>query len=49
MVDLVDDRKALTHFLNKVLVLDKDALIVLMLERLAFQFCLASTYSRYAP
>ena len=29
MVDLVDDRKALTHLLDEVLVLDEDAPIVL--------------------
>ena len=32
MVDLVDDQKALTHLLDKVLVLEEDAPIVLALD-----------------
>ena len=37
MVDLVDNRKALTHLLDKVLVLDEDAPIVLALEKTGVQ------------
>ena len=37
MVDLVDNQKALTHLLNKVLVLDEDAPIVLALEKASMQ------------
>ena len=37
MVDLVDDRKAPTHLLDKVLVLDEDAPIVLALEKAGVQ------------
>ena len=37
MVDLVDDRKVLTHLLDKVLVLDEDAPIVLALEKAGVQ------------
>ena len=37
MVDLVDDRKVLTHLLDKVLVLDEDAPIVLTLKKAGVQ------------
>ena len=37
MVDLVDDRKALTHVLEEVLVLDEDSPIVLALEKAGVQ------------
>ena len=37
MVDLINDQKALTHLLNKVLVLDEDAPIVLALEKAGVQ------------
>ena len=37
MVDLVDDRKALTHLLDKVLVLDEDAPIMLALKKAGVQ------------
>ena len=37
MVDLINDRKALTHLLEKVLVLDEDAPIVLALEKAGVQ------------
>ena len=37
MVDLVDDRKALTHLLEEVLVLDEDSPIVFALEKAGVQ------------
>ena len=37
MVDLVDDRKALTHLLEEVLVLDEDSPIALTLEKAGVQ------------
>ena len=37
MVDLVDDQKALTHLLDKVLILDEDAPIVLALKKAGMQ------------